>query len=237
MSGNEFWGRSEVVKAYAEERPLMKAEAIFLQQYLRPSMRVLDIGCGTGRVSIHLEKDAKYLKGIDIDETMLVEYRRRIPSADTECCAMQEMNEPSNFYDMVLIPYNGIDYLEPKESRIKSLDKVLGCLKPGGVLIFSSHNPLADFCGWLRCANLGTLRSIIERFFLGYSFRSECYVPERLFGTRVPTYYGRDSVVINDVKSVGFDLLEVRGAELGSGNPLFYRWFEFWIYYAFQKPC
>ena len=236
MVKETFWGKSQVVEAYRKNERLFKAEECLLNRYFREGMAVLDLGCGAGRVSSHMVGKAGFLKGIDIDPAMLEAYRQRCPGAETQCISMGDIEEATGKYDLCLITYNSIDCLEPKAARIQALAKILSCLKPGGMLIFSSHNPLGDFGAWMRCAKLGTLRSIFGRILEGYSFKAESYVPERLFSSIVPIYYGRDFLVKRDVESLGYEFVEAIGAEYGAQNPALYRWFEYWIYYVFRKP-
>lgn len=232
----QIWEQSNVVDDYGKESPLFKAEECYLKRYFKPGMKVLNLGCGGGRFASAIYGEAGLLKGVDISSEMVDSFLRRFPRATAECCPMEAIEEPENEYDLVVIPYNSLDCVEPKDKRLETLRRVFHCLKPGGVLVFSSHNPLGDFGGWIYSFRPGTLLSVFERILRGYSFKAECYLPERLFNFRVPMYYARDHRVVSDVESLGFEGVEQLGASFGSPKPMFYRWFEFWIYYAFRKP-
>lgn len=236
MTAEGFWGKKEVVGAYLLDKKLFRAEEYLLGKYFKEGMSVLNLGCGTGRVAEKISDKVGFIKGIDIDELMLDAFSERMPHAETECRSMESLDEEPNRYDLVMIPYNSLDYLEPKEKRTLALQSVYNCLKPGGLLIFSSHNPLGDIVGWTYSWRPGTLCSIAGRMLRGYSWREESYVSERLFSSKVSTYYGRDKRVITDVEFLGFSFLEARGAKFDFATPLFYRYMEFWIYYVFEKP-
>jgi SAM-dependent methyltransferase len=55
-------------------------------------------------------------------------------------------------FDAVVFAFNGIDFVLPDGDRRACLGHVYRILKPGGVMIFSSHNPRAILAwrGWNR---------------------------------------------------------------------------------------
>ena len=55
---------------------LARADVAFCQEQFQPQGRSLDLGCGTGRLSIHLAKNGHNCVGVDLSELMLAQARR-----------------------------------------------------------------------------------------------------------------------------------------------------------------
>jgi predicted TPR repeat methyltransferase len=53
----------------------------WLAPHLNPSMRVLDFGCGIGRIAAALAPQVRSIDGVDISANMIDAARRRVPSA------------------------------------------------------------------------------------------------------------------------------------------------------------
>jgi ubiquinone/menaquinone biosynthesis C-methylase UbiE len=83
----DFWDRSAAVDSLtaivtdSDERGYWssgRAEAEALRRFLGPDARVLDVGCGTGRVMEHLAPWCREVHGIDISERMVDGGRERL---------------------------------------------------------------------------------------------------------------------------------------------------------------
>jgi SAM-dependent methyltransferase len=82
-----FWDRSAAVDSLtaivtdSDERGYQssgQAEAEALRRFLGPDTRVLDVGCGTGRVMVHLSPWCREVHGIDISGRMVGDGRSRL---------------------------------------------------------------------------------------------------------------------------------------------------------------
>ncbi|MCK1797018.1 methyltransferase domain-containing protein [Streptomyces sp. XM4193] len=76
VSGEEYAAR---FAALADSGRDMDGEARFCAALVPPGSRVLDAGCGTGRVMIRLAELGHHCVGVDLDASMLAVARRQAP--------------------------------------------------------------------------------------------------------------------------------------------------------------
>lgn len=98
--------------------------------------RVLDAGCGTGRIAIELDRRGFTVTGIDSDPEMIAEARSKAPSLTWLLGDLAELSpdaytEP---VDLVLLAGNVMIFLEPGTEQ-QALANLAGTLTPGGVLV------------------------------------------------------------------------------------------------------
>ena len=77
-----------------------------------PPARVLDAGCGTGRVAIRLAELGYDVVGVDVDASMLVQAREEAPELDWRVADLAVL-ETGQLFDAVLVVGNTIPLLEP----------------------------------------------------------------------------------------------------------------------------
>jgi SAM-dependent methyltransferase len=105
---------------------------------------ILELGCGTGRVTLPLMEVADYVCGIDYDFQMLSFLRKQLNSkfnsnrvcfqADITCFHLKKL------FSLILLPCNTYSGLT-KDERLSVLRQVNKHLKPGGVFVVSMPNP------------------------------------------------------------------------------------------------
>jgi 2-polyprenyl-3-methyl-5-hydroxy-6-metoxy-1,4-benzoquinol methylase len=66
----------------AESGQDIHGEAAFCAALLKPAARILDAGCGTGRIAIRLAELGHYCTGVDVDPSMLAVARRDAPTQE-----------------------------------------------------------------------------------------------------------------------------------------------------------
>jgi 2-polyprenyl-3-methyl-5-hydroxy-6-metoxy-1,4-benzoquinol methylase len=124
-------------------------EADLVQALLAPTggHRVLDAGCGTGRIAIELARRGISVIGVDSDPEMLTAARAKAPELAWAHCDLAVTGDliaaaPGPF-DLVLLAGNVMIFLEPGTEH-DVLANLVGRLAPDGLLVagFSLHADL-----------------------------------------------------------------------------------------------
>jgi SAM-dependent methyltransferase len=136
----QLWSRSDLVKAYAT-RDLRPVEVALLVRYREAlSGRVLELGCGAGRLTGYLAELGGAVHGIDISPSMIEYSRRAYPQATFSVTDLRNVGKfEAGSFDAVVAAYNVIDVLGDEQRRAV-LDGVHRVLAGDGLLLFSSHN-------------------------------------------------------------------------------------------------
>jgi SAM-dependent methyltransferase len=108
-------------------------EATFLAGLVPPPARVLDAGCGTGRIAVRLDELGYDVVGVDVDASMLEVARAEAPTLDWRPGDLASFDLGETF-DAVLVAGNTIPLLE--EGTLDAALRRLGAhLDPGGLLV------------------------------------------------------------------------------------------------------
>lgn len=117
----------------------------YVEESTRAGGSVLELGCGTGRVSIPIAQAGIDVVGIDSSPTMLTRAREKSREAGTPNLKllradMRNFNISSKF-DLVIIPFRGFLSLLSVDDEIRTLMNIKRHLAPGGKLIFDIFVP------------------------------------------------------------------------------------------------
>jgi len=111
----------------------MHGEVALVESY-RPT-RVLDAGCGTGRVAIELDRRGHQVVGIDLDPDMLAAARQKAPQLTWR---QEDLADPAldlgHTFDLIVLAGNVLIFVSPgtEGQVIAGLARHLG---PGGRLL------------------------------------------------------------------------------------------------------
>jgi SAM-dependent methyltransferase len=135
-----IWRRGGFVWQYRRRRLRPPEGALIARYHDALSGRVLELGCGGGRITGHLIEVATSVYAIDIAPDMVAYCRRTYPSATFEEGDLRDLSGfETASWDAVVAGFNVVDVLTDAE-RATFLDEMRRILVPGGLLIFSSHN-------------------------------------------------------------------------------------------------
>lgn len=105
--------------------------------------KIIDIGCGTGLLSVKLSKAGAYVTGIDLSRNMLDIAEKRANDLslkiDFREMPMQELMGTEQF-DAAVIAIDSLNYLPDRESVLETFRGIYSVLKSGGMLIFDVHS-------------------------------------------------------------------------------------------------
>lgn len=105
--------------------------------------RVLDIGCGTGLLSMKLAKLGAKVTGIDLSAEMLAVAERR---AKALCLPVQFIEQPMQQLagftgiDLAVIAIDSLNYLAVQEDVQSTFQQIYASLAVGGALVFDVHS-------------------------------------------------------------------------------------------------
>jgi len=110
------------------------------------SLKVLDVGCGTGRHAIELTKRGYNVTGIDLSESQLKRAREKAEAAnlviDFQRQDARALPFDSEFDAAIMLCEGGFSLMETDEMNFEILKNVTQSLKPHAKLIFTTQNGL-----------------------------------------------------------------------------------------------
>ncbi|MEU6657911.1 methyltransferase domain-containing protein [Streptomyces sp. NPDC046821] len=135
VSGHEYAARFAALARTGKD---MHGEARFCAALVPAGARVLDAGCGTGRVAIRLAELGYDCVGIDLDDSMLDVARTHAPQlpwfrADLAQFDLALLGIAADF-DLVLAAGNVLPLLAAG-TEAAAVKRLAGALRPGGLLV------------------------------------------------------------------------------------------------------
>jgi SAM-dependent methyltransferase len=99
---------------------------------------VLDLGCGTGRVAVHLARRGHEVTGLDVDPALVAAFKERARELPARAATGDAREfELAAEFDLVLAPMQLMQLLDDADERIRCLRCVAGHLRSGGLAAFA----------------------------------------------------------------------------------------------------
>ena len=106
--------------------------------------RILELCCGTGRLTIPIAKDGYNISGVDITSSMLEQAKVKASEAGLEVefieADIRTLDLPEK-YDLIFIPFNSIHHLYQNEDLFQAFNVVKNHLKENGLFLLDCYNP------------------------------------------------------------------------------------------------
>ena len=147
MSSLLEFSESALVDAYSRMKTDSQAwnkhtieEVDYISGFLEKNDEVLDLGCGTGRITNELGKRGYHCVGVDFSEKHIEEANSK--KTANVAFSVEDAREysPEIKYDAVVCIYDVIGSFPETKENLKILETACKCLRPNGKLIISVMN-------------------------------------------------------------------------------------------------
>lgn len=110
--------------------------------------RILELCCGTGRLTLPIAKKGYDISGVDFTPSMLEKAKIKAAKVGLEIefieADIRNLSLPEK-YDLIFIPFNSIHHLYKNEDVFKAFNAVKNHLKKGGLFLLDCFNPNIQF--------------------------------------------------------------------------------------------
>jgi ubiquinone/menaquinone biosynthesis C-methylase UbiE len=145
----KYFSNSPVLDHYqeaTEQVGLWNSEKIvFSKTFSDPDLKLLEIGCGAGRISFGLwKKGYSNLTATDFSKAMVKRSRILNQKFKTEISFQVEdatdLSFGDNSFDGAIFGFNGLMQIPGRENRLQAMREIQRVLKPASYFVFTTHD-------------------------------------------------------------------------------------------------
>lgn len=130
---------NSIANDFSRTRGYNWKELKILETYLANGEKILDLGCGNGRLYDFLKDKQIDYYGIDISEKLIEIAKSRYPEGKFQVANVLNLPFPENFFDKVL-NIAVLHHIPSKEFKLQALKEVRRVLKKDGFLLITVWN-------------------------------------------------------------------------------------------------
>jgi SAM-dependent methyltransferase len=206
----DYLHASDMVAGYDEAMsasPLAAADVTFCERAFPTPGRLLDLGCGTGRLCLHFAGMGYECIGVDLSDEMLARakdnlqtiehdarYRVRLVTANITDATLLE----GETFDYAACLFSTLGMVRGAENRARVIANAFRLLKPGGRFLLHAHNRF--FRG------LGLKRVLAQRMktLLGRTDAGDITMPQAYAGAPLTLHHFTRREVVEMLETAGF---------------------------------
>lgn len=201
---------AENYDASLAETPLLKVDIEFCERIFTRPGKLIDLGCGTGRLLRHFARKGFECTGVDLSEAMLNVARTKVAneklSAELIRANLVELDAiPGGAFDYAACLFSTLGMILGRENRQRFLRHVRRILKPWGRFVVHVHN--RRFQLWTP----GGVSWYLRQF--GRKLRGvesgDRTMPQRYGGAELTLHHFRRGEIVRDLREAGFGVERV----------------------------
>jgi SAM-dependent methyltransferase len=211
----DYLHSSEMVASYDEQMrasPLAAVDIAFCERQFSTPGRLIDLGCGTGRLCLHFAAKGYECIGVDISEEMLARAKDNLQSLPIDARYRVRL-VTANLTDHGLLDGESFDYaaclfstlgmIRGADNRSRLVANAHRLLRPRGRLVVHAHNRF--FRG------LGRRRVLAQRLqtFLGHTDAGDITMPQAYAGAPLTLHHFTRGELVGMLEEADFAVREV----------------------------
>ena len=130
---------NKIALPFAQTRKFIWDDIKPLVKYSKDGDKVLDLGCGSGRLYQLFEGLSIEYTGVDQSEKQLENARKNYPAGEFIASEMRSLPFEDNKFDVIYCIAT-FHHLPSRVSRLEALKEMKRVLKPGGRVLFTNWN-------------------------------------------------------------------------------------------------
>jgi SAM-dependent methyltransferase len=210
----------EMVRGYDDQMAssaLARADVAFCERAFRTPGRLVDLGCGTGRLCVHFAARGFECVGVDLSDEMLAKAadNGRSAGVSVEWRAgnlVDLTNLPEASFDCAACLFSTLGMVRGAENRARVVANAYRLLKPGGRFVLHAHNRS------FRGLGLGRVLRHSWRGLLGRLDAGDISMPQAYGGAPLTLHHFTRREAIKLLTVAGFVVSVVEGIGL-QGEP------------------
>lgn len=211
----DYLHASDMVAGYDEAMwaaPLAAADVAFCERHFPAPGKLLDLGCGTGRLCQHFAEKGFDCVGVDLSEDMLSRAKDNLQSIEQDAryrirLVTANITDPSlldgETFDYAACLFSTLGMVRGATHRARVIANAFRLLKPGGRFVLHAHNRYFRGLGWKRV--LGQrLKTLLIRTNAG-----DLTMPQAYGGAPLTLHHFTRRELVGMLEKAGFAVREV----------------------------
>jgi SAM-dependent methyltransferase len=210
------------------DTPLLSVDQDFVLEHCRPTGRIIDLGCGTGRLALALAPTGYQPVGVDLSPEMLKVMGEKAAALGVAIpCVCGNLVELGMFadasFDHAACLFSTLGLIVGAEARQQAVAHVHRLLKSGGVFVVHVHNRWFNF--WTAPGRRLLFREMLAAW-LGRGVIGDYEMPAHQGVGRLTMHLFTRREIERLLQAAGFAIVEVRPLSLrGDGRVACPWWF------------
>lgn len=162
-----------IAEEFSQSRQYLSNDFNIFKNYLKPEQKIVDLGCGNGRLITFLEKEKIKFNytGIDNSEVILKEAQKSYPGYHFTLGDQLNIPLPDGHAD-ILFNIRAFHHIPSKKLQLKALQEMKRVLKDDGILVVTVWNL------WNKKQSKHLIKAILRSIFtLGQYHYNDTFIP------------------------------------------------------------